>query len=272
MRVSKTQFDPDLPYWQDYLPFLQQFTGRDFPSCDQLTALLPDGLSSESGQGIRFVPSTELDDGAYEHRIYTTGQVSTRPDNWHDLFNALVWMRFPHIKIAMNTLHFHACAQQTEGRRGSLRDALTLFDECGVIVFSPQPELLAALAQRRWSEVFRQDLFEKEIQLAISGHAMLEKYLSPYKSMTAKALLVQVDAKCMALPREELLAYLDHQLAEQLLAASMLATPACLTPLPLAGIPGWWPDAEQDDEFYADQQVFRPPPAQLPPASIFNLN
>jgi hypothetical protein len=74
VRVSKTQFDPGLPYWQDCLPFLKQLTGRDFPTCDQLTALLPDGLSSESGQSIRFVPSTELDDGAYEHRIYTTGQ------------------------------------------------------------------------------------------------------------------------------------------------------------------------------------------------------
>lgn len=271
MRVSKTQFDPVLPYWQDYSPFLQQLTGRDFPTCEQLTALLPDGLSSGDQQSIRFVPSTELDDGAYEHRIYTTGQVSTRPDNWHDLFNALVWMRFPRIKIAMNTLHFHAYAQQADGRRGSLRDALTLFDECGVIVFSRRPELLDALAQRRWSEVFQEDQFKKDIQLAISGHAMLEKYLSPYKSMTAKALLVNVDSKHMALPREKLLTYLDKQIAEQLLAASTLTTPACLTPLPLAGIPGWWPDAAQDDAFYADQQVFRPPPANLTPAPALNL-
>ena len=271
MRVSKTPFEPDLPYWQDYLPFLQNLTGRDFPTCNQLNALLPDGLSSENGQSIRFVPSTELDDGAYEHRIYTTGQVSTRPYHWHDLFNALVWMRFPHIKIAMNTLHFHAYSEQKEGRRGSLRDALTLFDECGVIVFSQRPELLDALAQRRWSEVFQEGLFEKDIQLTICGHAMLEKYLSPYKSMTAKALLVQVDAKFMALSRDELLPYLDKQLAEQVLAANIMTTPACLTPLPLAGVPGWWPDAEQDDEFYADQQVFRPPPAQLESAPVFNL-
>ena len=271
MRVSKTLFDPGLPYWQDYLPFLQNLTGRDFPTCDQLNALLPDSLSSENGQSIRFVPSTELDEGAYEHRIYTTGKVSTRPDNWHDLFNALVWMRFPRIKIAMNTLHFHAYSQQKEGRRGSLRDALTLFDECGVIVFSQRPELLDALARRRWSAVFQEDLFKKDIQLAICGHAMLEKYLSPYKSMTAKALLVQIDTKHMALPREELLTCLDKQIAKQLLAANMMTSPASLTPLPLAGVPGWWPDAQQDDEFYADQQVFRPPPARLEPAPVFNL-
>ncbi len=271
MRVSKILFEPGLPYWQDYLSFLQQLRGQDFPTCEQLNALLPEGLSSESGQSIRFVPSTELDDGAYEHRIYTTGQVSTRPDNWHDLFNALVWMRFPRIKIAMNTLHFHAYAQQADGRRGALRDALTLFDECGVIVFSQRPELLEALAQRRWPEIFQENLFKKDIQLAICGHAMLEKYLSPYKSMTAKALLIQVDTECMALPREELLCYLDKQLAEQLLATNILTSPAYLTPLPLAGIPGWWSDAKQDDEFYTDQQVFRPPPAQFKSAPVITL-
>jgi len=157
VRVSKTLFEPDLPYWQDHLPFLQQLTGRDFPTCDQLNALLADGLKSESGQNIKFVPSTELDDGAYEHRIYTTGQVSTRPDNWHDLFNALVWMRFPRIKIAMNTLHFHAYSEQTAGSRGPLRDALTLFDECGVIVFSNHLDKLNSLAERRWAEVFQRD-------------------------------------------------------------------------------------------------------------------
>ena len=89
--------------------------------------------------------------------------------------------------------------------------------------------------------------------------------------MTAKALLVQIDAKYMALSRDELLPYLDKQLAEQVLAANIMTTPACLTPLPLAGVPGWWPDAEQDDEFYADQQVFRPPPPQLEPAPVFTL-
>lgn len=271
MRLSSKRFDPKQPWWADYLPFLEQLNSTQFPACEQVNALLPAGLQSEAGHTIRFVPSTELDDGAYEHRIYTTGQVSTRPDHWHDLFNALVWMRFPHIKIAMNTLHFHAYAQQSDGRRGSLRDALTLFDECGVIVFSQRPELLESLARRRWSAVFQEDLFKKDIQLAICGHAILEKYLSPYKSMTAKALLVQVDTKHMALPREELLSYLDEQLAERLLAANVLTSPACLTPLPLAGVPGWWPGAEQDDEFYADQQVFRPPPAQLKPASVLNL-
>ena len=35
--------------------------------------------------------------------------------------------------------------------------------------------------------------------------------------------------------------------------------PADLAPLPLMGIPGWWTSGDQDDRFYADRAVFRPP-------------
>ncbi len=78
MELSNTHFSTSRPYWQDYLPFLQDLAGHDFPACDQLNALLPGGLSSERGQAIRFVPSDQLADEPYERRIYTTGQVSTR--------------------------------------------------------------------------------------------------------------------------------------------------------------------------------------------------
>ena len=105
----------------------------------------------------------------------------------------------------------------------------------------------------------------------IFGHAILEKYLSPYKSMTAKALLVQVDAASMNQPRENLLTSIDRQLAGLLLSGEILRTPACLAPLPLAGIPGWWDQAQQDTEFYADQQVFRTPPAQMTSTPVLRL-
>jgi len=271
VRVSKIHFEPDLPYWQDYSPYLQHLAGRDFPNCDQLNAMLPTGLCTESGQTIRFVPSTQLADDAYEHRIYTTGQVSTRPDNWHDLFNAMVWMRFPKIKIAMNTLHFHAYSQQTKNSRGPLRDALTLFDECGVIVFSNKLKILEDLAQRRWLDAFQADSFRTDVQLSIIGHAMLEKYLSPYKSMTAKALFVHMDSHSIRLPRQEILSRIDREIARQMSGGKLLTKPACLSPIPLAGIPDWWPDDRQNDEFYADLQVFRPPPANLETAPVLNL-
>lgn len=224
------------------------------------------------GHAIRFVASDTLDDDGYEQRIYTSGQVSTRPDNWHDLFNALVWMRYPRIKTAMNSLHYKAGAAQKSGTRGHLRDALTLFDECGVIVFSSRTEILGALAERRWTDAFLADAFSSAVVLSVSGHAMLEKYLSPYKAMTAKALLVQVNADFMALSGMERIDRLDLEIAKQILSGQLLTKPACLSPLPLAGIPGWWPPQEQNDQhFYDDPHVFRRPAPQFTPAPVFSL-
>ena len=272
MILSSSHFEPDLPYWQDYLPFLDRLAGHSFPSCSQLNALLPPGLRSEGGQPIRFVASDQLEDDGYEHRIYTTGQVSTRPDSWHDLFNALVWMRYPRIKVAMNRLHYHALPESNSGSRGRLRDALTLFDECGVIVASSQLDLLNDLAKRNWSSVFQADAFRTSVALSVCGHAILEKYLSPYKAMTAKALLVHVNKEFMKLPREEMLDRLDREIARQMLNGQTLSKPACLSPLPLAGVPGWWSQDEQNENpFYKDLDVFRPAPADLMPAPVLSF-
>ncbi len=272
MSLSKIRVSANQPWWADYQPLLNQLKGTQITPCEQLNALLPDGLETGNGQPIRFVPSTELDDSAYEQRIYTTGRVSTRPDNWHDLFNALVWMRFPRIKVAMNTLHVRYWAKQSGGTRGRVRDALTLFDECGVIVFSRRRGWLDALAERRWADAFTAENFRTEVGLSISGHAMLEKYLAPYKSMTAKALLVQISPAARELPREEILTVLDREISERMLAGTLMTEPACLTPLPLAGVPGWWPDDEQNKTaFYDDPAVFRAPPSNLEPVAILEL-
>lgn len=270
--LYNSRFDPGLPYWRDYLPFLQRLAGPEFPGCTLLNAMLPGGLNSAGGHLIRFVASDELEDGAYEQRIYTTGRVSTRPRHWHDLFNALAWMRFPRIKTAMNSLHYHAGPANDIGARGPLRDALTLFDECGVIVLSERQELLDALARRRWRDAFLADGFEASTLLTVIGHAMLEKYLSPYKAMTANALLLQVEPGFLALPRQTVLERLDRALAEQMLAGRILQNTACLSPLPLAGVPGWWPlDAQGEDDFYADRDVFREPATALKPAPVHRL-
>ena len=269
MNLSNVHFDPALPYWQDILPFLNQLSGQGFPDFDRLSALLPKGLQSHGRHRIRFTDSRQLGDGGYEHRIYTTGQVSTRPDNWHDLFNSLIWMSFPRIKTAMNSLHFDAGAEMKSGSRGPVRDALTLFDECGVIVFSNNLEILDALAGRRWSEAFLDKDFTASVGIVVVGHAMLEKYLAPYKAMTAKALLLHTSTEFMQRSREEQLGFIDREVAQKMLDQQVLTEPASLSPLPLAGVPGWWMTAEQaSDGFYDDFQEFRPPPESIRRGSV----
>jgi len=262
----KSRIESELPVWQDYFETIGQLPDHHFPTCNDLNALLPRGLTSHSDQAIRFCSSNTLPNDDYEQRIYSTGQVSTRAENWHDLFNALVWMRFPRIKSAMNALHYRARPENKTGTRGAQRDALTLFDECGAIVFSDQPELLNALFAHRWKQAFQVGGNDHDgnsrcsgLQVIIPGHAMLEKYLSPYKAMTAKALLVEVDPPFMKLRRNQQVDFLDDKISRQMMAGTVMSSPGDLTPLPVAGIPGWWPWDDQKQEFYNNTHVFRAP-------------
>lgn len=271
MEITR-QFHNDLPVWQDYLPHLQSLSGNNFPACGQLNDLLQPDLCSHSGKPIHFVPSEQLDEEPYEQRIFNSGSVSTRPDNWHDLFNALVWARFPRIKAAMNACHIQAWSKHQNGTRGPLRDALTLFDECGVILFSSSKGILNSIAERRWADCFLHAGFTGTTGLTVCGHALLEKYLAPYKSMTAKVLLINVNESFLAQSREQILNTLDRWVSSKLLAGQILTTPRCLAPLPLAGVPGWWPaDEQQKPDFYDDLQVFRPPAENLRSAPIYDM-
>ncbi len=263
----------ELPCWEDYLTCFERLGAAAFPSCEQLDALLEPAAVNGAGRPLRFVEADRLDATPYEQQIWESGRVATRPGSWHDLFNALVWARFPRIKSAMNALHHEAMMACGGSQRGPVRDALTLFDECGAVVFSADTTLLGLLAQRSWREAFSasKSRWRQSVDLCICGHALLEKCLSPYKSMTANALLVQLTGAMMALDRSQLLRLLDERLAAALMSGDLLNSPSRLSPLPLAGVPGWWHDEAQDDRFYADRQVFRPAPRHFAAPPLLSL-
>ena len=253
------------PYWADYRGLLQHLRQTapatdELPGPQQLQSLLPPHAVNQRGLPIRFRPSALLPGVVYEQHIFQTGEVSTRANHWHDLFNALVWCRFTGLKSAMNAAHFAQMSSRHKPDRGPQRDALTLFDESGVIVVSTSRPLLEALAARNWNEAFVQQksLWHEEVLVFVCGHALLEKFLMPYKALTAHAVLLHIDDHLAGLPREKVLQSLDCGLAVALTKGSILASTRSLSPLPLMGIPGWWPEAEQDAGFYADRQVFRP--------------
>jgi hypothetical protein len=66
--------------------------------------------------------------------------------------------------------------------------------------------------------------------------------------------VIQADDAYFALSHEQQRAWIDERVAASL-AQEELNT-ACFTPLPVLGVPGWWP--QQDAPFYADTSVFRP--------------
>jgi len=214
------------------------------------------GLCTENGRRLRFVPP-QADGLGYERRIWATGEVETRPDNWHDFFNALVWLAFPRAKAALNARHLREMAA-TEAGRGQARDAMTHFDECGLVVVSEEPALLGLLRDFRWKDLF----WERRARVAaamgffVFGHATYEQLLAPFRGLTAKAVLYEVAPGWLGRPLAAQLADLDQRLTADL-GAGRYASPRELQPVPLLGIPGTTPDNEAA-EYYDDTWQFRP--------------
>ena len=197
---------------------------------------------------VRFVPQADLPEGeAYEAFIARTRQVPTR-DNLHDLLNGACWMRFPVTKLRLNRLQGEQIARMGVGHtRGPVRDALTLLDENAALWAAP-PELTHALAQRDWHDLFvtHREAWARS-HLVLFGHALLEKLVHPYKSITAHVWCMPTD-----LPGTD--AAWDAHLAHALTPDALVPKP--FLPLPVLGVPGWTPDNRHPD-YYADRQVFR---------------
>ncbi len=249
------------------MPWLEPWRGLGGPiAADALRhGDLPAALNAAGRSPVRFVPQAELPAGvAYEAHIFATGGVPTR-EGLHDFFNALCWIRFPATKLQLNRLQAQAIAAAggVGTRRGPLRDALTLFDENAALLQAPDP-IWQALLARDWQRLFVElrPLWAQST-LLLFGHALTEKLVAPYKSITAHVLRLPVPtdwpADCRAEAGAAQVHPWDDWLAGQLKPDWLATKP--YTPLPVLGRPGWWP-ANQDPAFYADAQVFRP--ARMP--------
>lgn len=220
------------------------------------------GLRTEEGRELRFVDARRVPRGPYEGVIRTTGCVPTRVDGpgmLHDWFNALAWLAWPRIKARLNQLQSDAIgtgpgAIGPGARRGPLRDAVTLFDENGALFACRDPALARRLRSFDWRALFvdGRDRFARGATVHVVGHGLGEKLLAPYKALCAHAWIVEVppDAPPEALATDAL----DVAVAARLDESTM--SKATLQPLPLLGVPGWWPGNE-DPAFYDDDRVFR---------------
>jgi hypothetical protein len=218
-------------------------------SLDALNALAAEReVRAESGEPVRFVLPAETA-GYYEISVYETGRVATRPENLHDWFNALTWLAFPQAKARINAMHA-AQIPLEGGRRGRLRDLLTLFDEGGTLVLCPDAGLVTLIEAARWRELFwerRQEVL-RSMRVLVFGHAVLENALAPWPGITCKAL-------CLPSAGNP-----DADAASWLRALPGDATPKALPSLPVFGFPGWLPQSEAPG-FYEDRRYFRTPGA-----------
>ncbi|MEO8808408.1 MAG: DUF3025 domain-containing protein [Burkholderiaceae bacterium] len=230
-------------------PWLAPLRGRGEAIAAQAAhGRLLEALNAASDSGvrvaagcIRFVdPRCQPAGEAYETFVARTACVPTR-NNLHDFFNALVWLAWPAWKRRLNEMQAAQIALDgVAATRGAVRDALTLFDENAALLQAPQA-LVDALRSRDWATLFvsRRGLWA-DARLTLFGHALLEKLTRPRKAITAHVWV---------LPES-----VDVSVPDLLTPKRLAARP--FLPLPVLGVPGWWPPNE-DRSFYADASVFR---------------
>ena len=235
--------------------------GERWPQIAELQRMLDHaGVRTASGLALRVLPPGLSPRGSnYERCVYERGELETREDNWHDLFNVLMWLAFPRAKAALNARHCASVVAGTNGGRGPVRDTLTLFDESGVIAVSADGELLRLIERFEWHALFWMHRHEviRDMRFIVFGHALYEKGLAAYKGMTGRGLLFSVPPAWLVLSVAEQLGALDAWLAERIADPRMLLSTAALAPIPVQGVPGWCAE-NNDAAFYADMRVFRP--------------
>ncbi|MFZ9801413.1 MAG: DUF3025 domain-containing protein, partial [Burkholderiaceae bacterium] len=243
--------------------------------------------SCRNGRGLDlvFIDQAQWSGKGYESWIDRYGQVPTRLEGrgqWHDLFNALIWLTWPLSKAQLNRMHALAAPAQA-GTRGPMRDKATLIDEQALIWLDLDPVLSDALRDRDWHRLF---VAERERWLRIDqaqglfmfGHALYEKCLAPYKALTAHVLILALPeglsaglAQGVSGPAQSVggqargvgglaqtpTEHVSPSLLDPWLAR-LLSDTLKLYPLPLLGVPGWHPD-NQSPAFYDDRSVFRRP-------------
>lgn len=237
----------------------------DFTALTHLADSSPRKIVTRSGKPVCFVPQKKSVcefEAQYEARIYLTGEVQTRLNNWHDLFNALVWITFPNTKAELNQLHYQALSQEWrtgDKQRGPLRDAVTCFDESGVVVVCSDNNLIELLKDFEWKALFwahRAALVER-MKFFIFGHGLYEKALNPYVGMTGKGIVLSVAGDFFNQSLSVQLDDIDIMLVDFM--RQHLATTADLTPVPVLGYPGW-SSSNADEAYYDNRHYFRPRP------------
>jgi hypothetical protein len=190
--------------------------------------------------------------GGYEQHVAQRQAVPTRPGNWHDFFNMIVWAHFPKLRWALNALHVDPDVGPKDPRNGRApaQNLAATFDETGMLVVSESRAVLEELQALRFKHVF----WERRAELLattrfwVVGHGMLESLLDPRPGLSVRSLLVHVPR----LPRPG--ADDQFRLEMDAVAAARVRAwrkeRAVLDPMPVLAIPGY---ADNDSpEFYDD--------------------
>ena len=261
----------------DQVAHLRLDLGANWTDLAVLNTALQKVLKGSDNIPLKFVEQTNalLSDGlSFEQRVASLGEIATRAESLHDFYSALMWLRFPKVKLAINAIHLRGIAEHGTKVRSRHQQAVTHLDEAGAWVVTTHSELLDLIDAHAWHTLFyanadawrspslRQisasEISSSAIEVRLFGHAIFELMHAPHKLVAAKVVWVVAEPSYFLLSNSEKDAALDTLVAAALATGDASADPKLLSTLPLSGIPGWWPG--QDADFYASAPCFRPRP------------
>ncbi|MET0225308.1 MAG: DUF3025 domain-containing protein [Dokdonella sp.] len=256
---------PLLHAWSEYADLLEHADAIDIDVLERhrVAATAADACARPR---FRAQDAALLDDGLhYESRIAERAELATRPSNPHDVFNALVWLRHPGLKQALNARQVADIARVGPKQRTRGQCALTHFDEAGAIVWLADAALLPLWDAHDWRALFldRRAAWGTSIALTVFGHALVEHVWNGHDLPVAKTLVVQLPSAQPIAPAAGAGALIGRlpgaevALAAAIASGRLLADPQELRPLPMAGIPAWHARGE-DPAFLQDAPCFRP--------------
>ncbi len=254
------------------------------PPFDQITHLkadLPTELTHEldfaqfnaklaiAAPGFSLQPQSTsmLHDGlSFEARIAESGVIATRPSSLHDFYSALMWLRYPLVKQAINQIHMQGIRAHGVKQRSRHQQAITHLDEAGAWIFSDSDALFELADQHAWESLFFQQAQAWQtrseigsIRAAVFGHAIYELMHAPHQTLAAKTIWVKVPSDFFELAVAEQDRALDSCIASALLAGTHGHDPKPLATMPVSGIPGWNAGTNAQT-FYQTAPCFRPKP------------
>lgn len=160
--------------------------------------------------GLKFRPQTPLRKvkkvsplRRYLFDVIEEGFIPTRDHNLHDFLNALSWLKYPDLK---KDLVFESLQQMKKSsllNRPSHVDALTRFDEGGLVLLVPKHSLPSALDIIQSKEDgLKMDII-RQSRILVIGHGLMEHLVTRQTTVYAFTALIPEDHVNQTTPKSK---------------------------------------------------------------------
>ncbi len=181
-------------------------------------------------------------DSLYDARIHLSGAVPTRPNNWHDFLNALVWATFPRAKHVFHARQYAAVTSRIDegarvlpGTRTRELDGLAILDEGGMILLvetALEQQMAEWIDEKNLDEV-RRATGDRRAAAILFGHALYETLLGGNAAATWAMVTILPCPDPLPGSIADRIKLADDLLAARLLEPGTFANPDTFRNLPL---------------------------------------